>query len=241
MVIKELNAPATSALSYTIPTPAQYTGVNLYDTLTRNKPNISASIYSYYFVPGFDNTLYLNVNNYGTVTANTTLTFVKDQAIQYLSSVPAPTSISGDTLTYIISNLPADSALNFVVNLHTPVTASAGQPLSFYANAPFTNDLTPADNTATLVDTVVSSFDPNELTVNKPVHYDPNTGEMIYSVEFQNTGSYYAKNVVVVDTVDSHLDMSSFHLIKGSPFKPIISWWEGNRAVIYLQQYYAAR
>jgi len=226
---KGTECPATSALSYTIPTPAQYTGVNLYDTLTRNKPNISTSIYNFCFVPGFDNTLYLNVNNYGTVTANTTLTFVKDPAIQYLSSVPAPTSISGDTLTYTVNNLPADSALSFVIELHTPSTASAGQPLTFYANAPFANDLNIADNSASLIDTIVSSYDPNEKTVNKPLHYDPNTGEMIYAVQFQNTGTYYAKNVVVVDTIDSHLDMSSFHLIKGSPFAPVISWWEGNR------------
>jgi len=226
---KAPECPAGGGYSYSITTPTQYTNKNFYDTLIPNISDLSLNVYTACsFVPGFDNQVYLVANNIGTVTANPTLTFIIDPSLSFVSSVPAPSGVSGNTLTYNLSNLYADSSQSVTITLHTPTTATIGAPLQFSADLPFANDLNLSNNVDTLIDTVRSSYDPNDKTVNRPLYFDPNK-EMVYSVEFQNTGTYYARNVVVVDPIDSRLDLSTFHLLSGSPFMPAISWWDGNR------------
>src|SRR5690606_19000320 len=62
--------------------------------------------------------------------------------------------------------------------------------------------------------------------------------DIIYKVRFQNTGTYHAKNVVVVDTISDKLDMSTFKLLSADPFMPEVSWSEGNKLTFTFSDIY---
>jgi len=62
------------------------------------------------------------------------------------------------------------------------------------------------------------SFDPNDKLVN-PLRSDNlalNDEDLVYTIRFQNTGNDYARNVVVTDTIDENLDMTTFKLTNSS-------------------------
>lgn len=83
--------------------------------------------------------------------------------------------------------------------------------------APMTNwlsDYTPWNNVETLSTTVIGSYDPNFKEVSPKgtgaQGYIATTDSVLdYIVHFQNTGSYYAQKVVILDTLDADLDWTS--------------------------------
>lgn len=86
--------------------------------------------------------------------------------------------------------------------------------------APMSNwlvDYTPWNNVSKYTATVIGSFDPNFKEVS-PAGTGPEgfilTSDSVldYIVHFQNSGSYYAEKVVVVDNLDANLDWTSLKL-----------------------------
>ena len=167
------------------------------------------------FVPGFNSILHAYYYNAGTVTTTTTLKIVLDDSINFVSSAPAPSSISGDTLFYSIGPVYYDSIGMVDIQLHTPATLSLGTMLTFIAGVPSAGDIYPEDNADTLQSIVIGAFDPNDKAVNQPYYID-GTEEMVYKIQFQNTGTLAATNVVVTDTLDSDLNFSTFKLLSAS-------------------------
>ncbi|MDJ1469162.1 T9SS type A sorting domain-containing protein [Cytophagaceae bacterium DM2B3-1] len=83
----------------------------------------------------------------------------------------------------------------------------------------FVNAL-PQDDSEAEVNTdcqiIVDSYDPNDKQVSPSgitsEHYTPTTSELKYVVRFQNTGTDYAYNVVIVDTLSENLDISTLRM-----------------------------
>jgi uncharacterized repeat protein (TIGR01451 family) len=123
-----------------------------------------------------------------------------------------------------------DSIFRITVITSTPSSLSLGAPLTFIAHASLLNDSTPNNNADTLIARIVGSFDPNGKSVNRPDSVVSGK-EMIYTVDFQNTGTYSARNVVVIDSISSELDMSTFKLISGSPTLPRVTSKDGRRLI----------
>ncbi len=167
------------------------------------------------------------VNNTGCDTAAGTLTLVLDSRVTYdsaMSTYPADT-VRGDTLIWnyhSLNNLAGGAYWNsFFSDLYlTPDSATAvGDTLCFriYTNIPAA-DINPANNDYTICLPVVYSYDPNEKDVapkgTGPQGYIPaGTDTLTYNVHFQNTGSDYADNITIIDTLDSHINASSFKVI----------------------------
>ena len=64
---------------------------------------------------------------------------------------------------------------------------------------------------------ILDSYDPNDKKV-VPVgitaeHYDSETGDLKYTIRFQNTGSDVAYNIIIVDTLSESLDISTFNIL----------------------------
>ncbi|MDR3678846.1 MAG: T9SS type A sorting domain-containing protein [Flavipsychrobacter sp.] len=227
---KQNECPSSGTLNYTFSGYNTTTNANFYDKLTPNIKDIAVSMYSDCFVPGYGSNIYVMVSNVGTTTASVTLTVDLDPSVTYVSSSPSPVLVSGNTLTYNISNLDVDSIENILISTSTSTSVSLGTALNFSATAPLLNDYAPANNADTLLTQVVGSFDPNGKTVNRPYKMIPGK-EMIYTVNFQNTGTYPARNIVVVDTLSPLLDMSTFRMISGSPKLPVVTSKDGRRLI----------
>jgi len=64
------------------------------------------------------------------------------------------------------------------------------------------------------------SFDPNDKAVDPegigPEHYTLMSEELLYTIRFQNTGNDTAFNIMVLDTLDEDLDISTFQVVASS-------------------------
>ena len=97
----------------------------------------------------------------------------------------------------------------YLVNYHTDVLAELETEVSVYVTAPDLTDLTPENNTDTVITEVTGSFDPNskEVYPRGDVHPDFIAGgeELEYIINFQNTGTDTAFTVILIDTLSNNL------------------------------------
>jgi hypothetical protein len=112
--------------------------------------------------PGFTVRYRLTLENRGTTTASGNANLLFDSRFSYVSSTPSG-SRTGQTVTWAYTNLAPFAQLNYEVLLSLPTNATAGTVLASSATAPLTGDVALDDNTASAVQTVVTSYDPNEL------------------------------------------------------------------------------
>ncbi|MEO6903150.1 MAG: T9SS type A sorting domain-containing protein [Bacteroidia bacterium] len=110
------------------------------------------------------------------------------------------------TESYVPTNIPLATIVNFWD------TTAASSPMKNWLT-----DYTPWNNVINHKVAIVSSFDPNFVEVTPkgegPVgNITINDFLLNYVIHFQNTGTYYAQNIVVIDTLDPNLEWESLHL-----------------------------
>jgi uncharacterized repeat protein (TIGR01451 family) len=174
-------------------------------------------------VPGFNGYYNVYLSNYGNQSANGVVYIVLPGILDYVTSYPAASSVSGDTVFWNYTGLLPNGTQYFTVTFNTPVTAVLGTSLSATVNASVTNgtDINPGCNTSSYTRIITGSFDPNDKTVSPsgtgtagdiPLTED----EFSYLIRFQNTGNGPAVNITVTDTLSSLLDPMSFQMLNAS-------------------------
>ncbi|UOX33308.1 T9SS type A sorting domain-containing protein [Flavobacterium sediminilitoris] len=176
--------------------------------------------------PGFDAHYKISYRNKGTEVENGTITFTYDATVlDYVSTNPVFESQTVNTFTWNYSNLqPFETReIEVVLNVNSPMETPAinnGDILNYSAVISTSNtDETPNDNEFTLNQTVVGSYDPNDITCLEGETVAPDMiGEYVhYLIRFENTGTYSAENVVVKDMIDlSMFDLTTLVPLKGS-------------------------
>ncbi|MCI3937613.1 T9SS type A sorting domain-containing protein [Chryseobacterium aahli] len=172
--------------------------------------------------PGFDATYKIIWRNKGntTLSGNATLSF-NPAKMSFVSSV-LPSSVTGNLVTFNFTNLKpyqnTSSEITFTINTPTNPTnpVNNGDILNFTAGVnPVLGDINPDDNQFIYQQTVVGSYDPNDITclegnliplsmVGKYLHY---------IVNFENTGTAPATNIVVEMNINpDDFDISSLQL-----------------------------
>ncbi|MCI1188340.1 T9SS type A sorting domain-containing protein [Hymenobacter sp. DH14] len=133
-----------------------------------------------------------------------TATLTLDAQMQYVSSTPAG-AVAGRVVSLNYAALPPFGSTTYDVLFSLPTNTPLGAALSTTAAAPVAGDVAPADNAATLAQTVVGPYDPNSIEVN----YQRLTPAQVaakqpldYTIHFQNLGSAPAQNVILSDTLD---------------------------------------
>ncbi|WP_216823617.1 DUF7619 domain-containing protein [Niastella vici] len=174
--------------------------------------------------PGFAVQYKLVYKNVGTNSVGAgTIKLTKDTRLSLSSTVPAATSVNGNLITWDYSNLApnaeASITLNFV--LGTAPSVNLGDTIKSVAIIESDAiDVTPIDDTSTLKQRVIGSFDPNDKTEANAGVITPaqvSNGEYLnYLIRFQNTGTDTAFNVTVRDTLESRLDWNSLQMIAAS-------------------------
>ncbi|MCE3075711.1 T9SS type A sorting domain-containing protein [Chryseobacterium gwangjuense] len=168
--------------------------------------------------PGFDAKYKIIYKNKGTSTQSGTLSLnYNDNISDYLSATTAPNSQSTGILNWNFTNLlPFETKeITVTIKLNTPTQTpplNGGNILQYTAQINGATDDTPLDNTFTLNQTVVNSFDPNDKTcLEGPAITQVQVGDYVhYLIRFENTGTANAQNIVVKDEIDtSKLDLST--------------------------------
>jgi uncharacterized repeat protein (TIGR01451 family) len=142
----------------------------------------------------------------------------------------SPTSVVGNTLTYNIADVSAIQAgkdFNIIVQTDSNAALGAEVCITTTIHTP-TPDYNPANDSLTMCFPVVNSFDPNDKTV-YPNDISQNATWLNYTIQFQNTGTDTAYDIVVRDTLSSNLDLESFQYLASS-HSPIVQV-KGNVAV----------
>ncbi len=169
--------------------------------------------------PGFPLHFSLRYENVGTVIGNATIKFAKP-ALYTVSSTSVSHTIVSDTLVWNLNNVPTGKVGH--INIYGKMSASAnlGSIQNFYAsvNQSDTSDNVTEDNRQFVSMTVVGSYDPNDKQGKEKITpMQVVNGEYIdYTIRFQNTGTYSAQNVVVVDTLANTLQTNTLKLVAGS-------------------------
>lgn len=193
--------------------------------------------------PGFDASYKMVFKNKGnqTISGQVALNF-NDGLLDYVSSVPTFDQSETSQLTWNFKDLkPFETrTINVGFNVNSPMEIPAvnnGDVLKYVAQiVTSVTDVTPEDNVFELEQRVVGSYDPNDKTcLEGDVILPDMVGDYVhYKIRFENTGDYYAENVVIEDFIDTtKFDVSSIVVLNASHEQK--TRIENNKVVFYFQ------
>ncbi len=167
---------------------------------------------------GWPNQLWINLSNQGFADAAGNITLTYDPALTFESATPPPTSTNGNILSWTYDQLAFGDIRAIRVAFEPIEIELFGDTLYHQVVA------TQNGNSHVLYDTistvVLCSYDPNDKLV-RPT--GPSSGVLSlfsdpleYTVRFQNTGNDTAFTVVVRDTLDADLDLSTLEIVSSS-------------------------
>lgn len=168
--------------------------------------------------PGFETTYRIRLINEGSQVESGVLSVALDEALSYDSSIPAATSVSGNLISWNFADLlPLEIREARLTALVAPATPLGDTLHSLFQVVPLDGDLAPENNAVLMEQIVTGSYDPNDKLVQPlgsgPEGYVPEgTGLFTYTIRFQNTGTDTAFRVVITDTLDADLDVTTFEL-----------------------------
>ena len=170
-------------------------------------------------VPGFQAPYQLQVTNRGNTVMSGEIILTYNSTLIYFTSAPAGVVSSGNTVTAAYTGLqPFESAsFNIYFQGYIPPVLNGGDVLDFSAVLTEPDDV-PDNNVAMLNQTVVNSYDPNDITVHEGEFITPEqaTGYLRYTIRFQNEGTANAQNIRVDGLLDENLDSSTFRPVASS-------------------------
>ena len=170
----------------------------------------------------YDNKIvYTNFGNQ-TVAAGT-VTFNKDALVTIIGNTQSGTTNTANGFTYNFTNLLPFESRTMTVTMQVPniPTVNIGGLLTNTASiAPVAGDVVPANNTTTLSQIVIGSYDPNDKMEShgERILFSSFTSNdaLFYTIRFENSGTASAINVRINDVLDTQLDETSIRMISAS-------------------------
>ncbi len=172
--------------------------------------------------PNSERFYHIVFQNIGTTTLDGDIGFVYDNnKMEFLSADAPLVSQTPNTLTFEYNNLsPMESrGIEMLFHIFSPPQTNIDDILNFSAFInPTITDENVENNTIAFNQTVVDSFDPNDISVlegNEVLIEDTNK-YLHYTIRFQNTGTAEAINIFIENVLDSNFDWNSFQLVESS-------------------------
>ena len=168
---------------------------------------------------GFTNAYHVCYQNTGTLPTNATLALTfSDEAAAYLSIEDANGGIVIDSsIVWSLTDVPVFGQACFTVVISFLPTTPLGSLLTTKAIIFIESD--DIADTFEDIQRMVGSYDPNDKSVS-PTEIDVETAEgpqrLTYTVRFQNTGTFPATFVEVLDTLEANLDIKTLQLLSAS-------------------------
>lgn len=155
---------------------------------------------------------------------NGQLKLIIDPNITVTATVAGTSPVkSGDTLIWSFDTISLNTKQNLCVSVTGTVGAiPAGDSVfTTLIVTPIAGDSVPGNNQVTYwvkpfpYNCIGLPYDPNNKSVT-PIGDITSATKLTYAIHFQNTGTAPAKNVVVIDTLNQYVDISSLRLIESS-------------------------
>ncbi|HPH21259.1 MAG TPA: T9SS type A sorting domain-containing protein, partial [Haliscomenobacter sp.] len=178
--------------------------------------------------------VYVQIRNSGTTYQNIKLRL--DHQSQPLLQNVAPDSLRPGKLYWSFDSIPAGAVKWLVLSFEIPGIGEIGDSLSFNTIAYWGNPLKMDSTRFNYGDVLLCSYDPNDKLVrstkiakNRFTLFDQ---YLYYTIRFQNTGNYPARNITIIDTLDRDLDFATFDFLGAS--HPITEVIGKNNAVQFV-------
>lgn len=151
--------------------------------------------------------------------------FYNQNLMSFVSATQVPSSIVSGGMSWDFANLlPFESrSINVVMQINAPTDTNPvniGDVLQFTSSImPMAGDESTVDNLFQLNQTVVGSYDPNDITcIEGDVVAPSYIGDFLhYVINFENTGTAPAENVVVkIEVNPSDFDINSLRILEAS-------------------------
>lgn len=210
------------AVTYIVPGPVSQYGFD------QNANLIGGS-----FRSGFPTSILIDAFNDGCMPVSGSLTLTLDPLLSVDSFSIAPILFDNNQLVWNLSSTTIDS-VHFTPKIYITVSANAqiGDSICFGLSiSPSQNDIDTTNNNKSYCFPVINGYDPNDIRINPVKNCDVNyllLDEVhTYTIRFQNTGNAEAVNIIVIDTLSSQLDITTFRVLGKSYEKMYVSL-EGN-------------
>ncbi|MFC0605422.1 DUF7619 domain-containing protein [Winogradskyella pulchriflava] len=177
--------------------------------------------------PGFDYENQIVIENMGSTTiASGTVEFTYDELLTFNSvtglnpNYTVTATTNGFTIDFV--NLAPGESEVADVSLHCPASVNLGELITNTVNyTTDTNDLFASNNTSSVAEVVIGSYDPNDkMESHGPeiVYDDFITSDeyLYYTIRFQNVGTAEAIFVRIEDELDTMLDETTFQMLRSS-------------------------
>ncbi len=176
--------------------------------------------------PGFVAVYQIVIRNKGNQTQSGSFNFAYDDSrLDFSFATLAPDSQSTGLLSWNYANLlPFESrSLLVIMNVNSPTQTppvNVGDILTLTATInPIVGDMNPADNQFIFNEEVIGSYDPNNITCIEGETVPPTEigNYLHYIVNFENTGTAEAENIVVrLDIDPAKYDIGSLQMLNAS-------------------------
>jgi hypothetical protein len=174
--------------------------------------------------PGFAYSLTGSVVNSGVDVSSGTVVINYSPTLIYVSASSGGVhNATNKTVTWQTGTMAPTSSryfsANFTVPVATPLGTVLGSSSTVTTGATYT-DYDLSNNSSSRSSIVIGSFDPNDkLVAPRGVGAGGNvlhSQRMYYRINFQNTGTASAINIIVQDEIDANLDMTTFRMERAS-------------------------
>jgi hypothetical protein len=176
--------------------------------------------------PGFDAVYQLVYKNKGNQIMSGTVTFTyDDDVLDFVSASTTPDTQNVGLLSFDFIDFQPfqNQSIYITLNVNSPTETPAvniGDILTFSSTVdPITGDDIPDDNVFDYDQTVVGSYDPNDITCIEGdiVPSDVIGNYLHYIINFENTGTATAENVVVTTEINpTEFDISTLQVLNTS-------------------------
>ena len=173
--------------------------------------------------PGFTyiNTIVYKNNGYQTIPSGT-ITFTKDPAVTITTISQTGTTATTNGFTYDYANLGPFETRTIQLTMQVPVipTVNLGDILTNSVTITPNPDTIIANNSSSVSQIVVGSYDPNDKMESRGPEIDIDTftanDYLYYTIRFENTGTAAAEFIRIEDTLHADLNPSTFEMIHAS-------------------------
>ncbi|MFN8286624.1 MAG: T9SS type A sorting domain-containing protein [Chitinophagales bacterium] len=173
--------------------------------------------------PGFTNqanVVFTNTLSAGPATQTIRLYWHPWQQFHWVTPSATVIDTNSHYIEWQVNSVPVGGDWTGYASFYTPDSIALGTLFDYYAEVE-TGTCPGSDTLAALEQVVVvSSFDPNDKSVS-PVGYGPEHlvlpgSPLKYTIRFQNTGTYMAQDVKVIDTLSNELEPLSLQVLSAS-------------------------
>lgn len=184
---------------------------------------------------GFTENYQLNCGNYSYKKDSIIVKLTYDSKSNFISSDVTPYSNSANQIIYKFYNLDWNDQQTIHLQFSTSTSSSSlGNIIKFHATIlNSVGDSMPSNNVDSLLQKVVSSYDPNIKECFPEGKIKPGLKKIKYVIHFQNTGKDTAFKVTVVDTITQKIGLRSIRVTGTSHSSTYALRVENNQTLIW--------